>query len=170
MYTCYVHSCVSTIDPHRSENGLSPVRRQAIVWSNAVLLWIVLWGTNFIGIWIQQFSFKKINLKYHLLNGNHFVPAALCKILLEAVSNVFCWVRRFLITTYMYIFSYSIHVGFHNRSVISGFVPLAASVWNTQVIWTFPVIGKLLRWIYWTAIAVMDTFSLLYLVCYYDYL
>ena len=48
-----------------SDNGLSPVRRQAIVWTNAGILLIGPWRTNFseILIGIQTFSFKKLHLK-----------------------------------------------------------------------------------------------------------
>ena len=48
-----------------SDNGLSPVRRQAIIWTNAGILLIGALGTNFneILIEIHTFSFKKIHLK-----------------------------------------------------------------------------------------------------------
>ena len=48
-----------------SDNGLSPGRRQAIIWNNAGILSIGLLGTNFSEILIEilTFSFKKIRLK-----------------------------------------------------------------------------------------------------------
>ena len=47
-----------------SDNGLSPVRRQAIIWSNAGLLLIGLMRSTFIEIWIQiHFLWKKIDLE-----------------------------------------------------------------------------------------------------------
>ena len=48
-----------------SGNGLSPVRRQAITWTNADLVSIEMLGTNFseISIKIPIFSLKKIVLK-----------------------------------------------------------------------------------------------------------
>ena len=48
-----------------SDNGLSPGRRQAIIWTNAGILLIGPWGTNFseLLIGIHTFSFKKIPLK-----------------------------------------------------------------------------------------------------------
>ena len=48
-----------------SDNGLSPNRRQAIIWTNAGLLLIGPLGTNFIEIIIKilAFSFKKMRLK-----------------------------------------------------------------------------------------------------------
>ena len=48
-----------------SGNGLSPIRRQAITWTNAGLLSIGLLGTSFseILIWILSFPFKIMHLK-----------------------------------------------------------------------------------------------------------
>ena len=48
-----------------SDNGLSPERRQAIIWTNAGLLLIEPLGTNFSEILIEilTFSFKKMRLK-----------------------------------------------------------------------------------------------------------
>ena len=48
-----------------SDNGLSPGRRQAIIWTNARILLIEPLGTNFSDILIETyaFSFKKIRLK-----------------------------------------------------------------------------------------------------------
>ena len=48
-----------------SDNGLSPGRRQTIIWTNAGILLIGPLGTNFneILIGIQTFSFKKMHLK-----------------------------------------------------------------------------------------------------------
>ena len=48
-----------------SDNGLSPVRRQAIIWTNAPILLIGTLGTNFSEILgeIHSFSFSKMHLK-----------------------------------------------------------------------------------------------------------
>ena len=56
--------CVSELTIIGSDNGLSPGRRQAIIWNNAGLLLIEPLGTNFseISIGIQTFSFKKMHL------------------------------------------------------------------------------------------------------------
>ena len=47
------------------DNGLSPDRRQAIIWSNAEIFLIEPLGKNFSDIWteIHTFSFKEIYLK-----------------------------------------------------------------------------------------------------------
>ena len=59
------HICVVKITIIGSDNGLSPGRRQAIIWTNAGILLIGPLGTNFIeiSIGIQTFSFKKMHLK-----------------------------------------------------------------------------------------------------------
>ena len=59
------HICVGKLTIIGSHNGLSPDRRQAIMWTNAVILLIGPLGTNFseILIEIQTFSLKKIRLK-----------------------------------------------------------------------------------------------------------
>ena len=59
------HICVSKLTIIGSDNGLSPDRRQANVWTNAGLLLIGPLGTNFSEILIEilTFSFKKMRLK-----------------------------------------------------------------------------------------------------------
>ena len=59
------HICVSDLTIIGSDNGLSPGRRQAIIWTNAGILLIGPLGTNFseIVIEILKFSFKKMRLK-----------------------------------------------------------------------------------------------------------
>ena len=60
-----MHICVSKLTIIGSDNGLSPGRRQAIIWTNAGILLIGLLGTNFgeILVGIQTFSLKKLHLK-----------------------------------------------------------------------------------------------------------
>ena len=59
------HICVSKLTIIGSDNGLSPDRRQVIIWTNTGLLLIGPLGTNFseIVIKILTFSFKKMRLK-----------------------------------------------------------------------------------------------------------
>ena len=59
------HICVSKIISIGSDNGLSPGRRQAIIWTSAGILSIGPLGTNFSENWIKvhTFSFKKMHLK-----------------------------------------------------------------------------------------------------------
>ena len=57
--------CVSKLAIIGSDNGLSPDRRQAIIWTNDGILLIRPLGTNFSEILIEilTFSFKKMRLK-----------------------------------------------------------------------------------------------------------
>ena len=59
------HICVSKLTIFSSNNGLSPGRHQAIIWTNAGILLIGPLGTNFSEILIEiySFSFKKMHLK-----------------------------------------------------------------------------------------------------------
>ena len=59
------HICVSKLTIIGSDNGLSPSRRQAIIWTNAGILLIGPYGTNFSEILneILTFSFTKMSLK-----------------------------------------------------------------------------------------------------------
>ena len=59
------HICVSKLTIICSDNGLSPDRCQAIIWTNAGLLLIGPLGTNFSEILIEilTFSFKTMHLK-----------------------------------------------------------------------------------------------------------
>ena len=65
------------------DNGLSPGRCQAIIWTNAGILLIWTLGINFSEILneIHTFSCKKINLKCHLRNGSNFVSASMCQLI-----------------------------------------------------------------------------------------
>ena len=62
--------CVSKLTIIVSDNGLSPCRRQAIIWTNAGILLIGPLGTNFneTSIEIHTFSFKKPIWKCRLEN------------------------------------------------------------------------------------------------------
>ena len=59
------HICVSKLTIISTDNGLSPGRRQAIIWHSAGILLIGSLGTNFseILIGIQTVSFKKMHLE-----------------------------------------------------------------------------------------------------------
>ena len=87
------HICVGKLTITGSDNGLSPGRRQAIIWTNAGILLIEPLRTNFNEslIGTQTFSFKKMHLKCRLPNGVHVVSASMC---FEARGTVF-WGTRY---------------------------------------------------------------------------
>ena len=61
------HICVNNLIIIGSDYGLSPGRRQAIIWTNAGILFIGPLGTNFSEILIEilTFSFKKMRLNVY---------------------------------------------------------------------------------------------------------
>ena len=67
-------TCVGKLSIIGSDNGLSPGRSQAIIWTSAGILLIWLLGTNFseILIGIQTFSFKKMHLKMSSVKWHPF--------------------------------------------------------------------------------------------------
>ena len=74
------HNCVGKLTIIASDNGLSPERRQAIIWINAGLLLIGPLRTNFSEILIgnQIFSFKKMHLKMSSAKWRPFASASMC--------------------------------------------------------------------------------------------
>ena len=74
------HICVGKLTVIGSDNGVSPGRRQAIIWTSAGILLIGPLGTNFseILIGIQTLSFKKIHLKMSSAKWRPFVSASMC--------------------------------------------------------------------------------------------
>ena len=69
------HICVSKLTIIGSDNGLSPGRRQAIIWTNAGILLIRTFGTHFSEILgeIHSFSFSKMHLKMSSAKWRLFV-------------------------------------------------------------------------------------------------
>ena len=60
-----MYICISKLTIIGSDNGLSPARHRAIIWTNAGILSNGPLGTNISDILmeIQKFSFKKMHLK-----------------------------------------------------------------------------------------------------------
>ena len=70
------HICMTNLTIIGSDNGLSPGRRQAIIWTNVGISSIGPLGTNFseILIQIQTFSFTKMHLKMSSAKWRPFCP------------------------------------------------------------------------------------------------
>ena len=96
------HICVDNLAIIGSDNGLSPGRRQAIIWTNAGILLIGPWGTNFseLLIGIHTFSFKKIHLKMSSVKWRPF-----CLGLNVLISQRTCPISPTLEQTCAYFFS-----------------------------------------------------------------
>ena len=105
------HICLSKLTIIGSDNGLSPERRQAIIWINAGILLIGPLGTNFseILIRIQTFSFKKMYLKMLSAKWRPFVSASMCyfppsPLLFSVVRAVVENPMSVIIILYIYIY------------------------------------------------------------------
>ena len=89
-----IHICIGKLTIIGSDNGLSPERRQAIIWTNARILLIGPLGTNFREILIKiiTFSFKKMCLKVSSAKWCPFCLGlnVLIKISSDFTSNM-CW-------------------------------------------------------------------------------
>ena len=104
------HICVSKLTIIGSDNGMSPGRRQAIIWTNAGVLSIGPVGTNFSEILfeIYTFSFKKMHLN---MSSGKWRPFCLGLNVLNSVYSVeversathwflcYWWVRPFTAMT-----------------------------------------------------------------------
>ena len=82
-----MHICVSNLNIIGPDNGVSPGRRQAIIWTNAGILLIGPLGTNFseILIEIHTFSFKKMHFK---LSSGKWRPFCLGLNVLGSVMHI----------------------------------------------------------------------------------
>ena len=87
------HIYVGNLTIIGSDNGLSPSRHQAIIWTSAGILLIGPLGTNFseILIGIQTFSFKKMHLKMASAKLRPFCPG------LNMLNTHMGWRWRFII-------------------------------------------------------------------------
>ena len=90
------HICVGKLTIIDSDNGLSPGRRQAIIWTNAEILLIGPLGTNIneILISVQTFSFKKMHLKMSSAKWR------LCCLGLNVLNTTSCMYKVTLAQTY----------------------------------------------------------------------
>ena len=84
------HICISKLSIVGSDNGLSPGRRQAIIWTNGGILFIGALGTKFSEtlIAIRTFPFKKTHWKMSfILSRSHCV-----KIAQREYNKSICWI------------------------------------------------------------------------------
>ena len=88
------HICVSKLTIIVSDNGLSPGRRQDIIWPNTGILLIWTSGTNFSEILneIRTFSFKKMHLK---MSSGKWRPSCLSlNVLTIASDDQRCFIKQ----------------------------------------------------------------------------
>ena len=85
------HICISKLTITGSDNGLSPGRRQAIIWANAAILLIGPLGTKLSEILVEiyKFLFKKMHLK--ISSGNCWPFCLRLHALYHRFWNVLCF-------------------------------------------------------------------------------
>ena len=91
------HICDCKLTVISSDNGLSPGRHQAIIWTNAGILLIGPLATNCNEIFIEIhiFSLRNSIWKCRLENGIHFVSASMCESVLPGLSGTYpLWQRQ----------------------------------------------------------------------------
>ena len=112
------HICVGKLTIIGSDNGLSPERRQAIIWTNAGILLIGPLGTNFSEILIesQTFSLKKMRLKMSSakccsfrLGLNVLIPCLLLRWLIASPAHSQAWCRLHNLDSFMGFFNHIYH-------------------------------------------------------------
>ena len=100
------HKCVGTLTSMGSDNGLSPGRRQTIIWANNGILLIGPLGTSFSEILLEfiHFHSRTCIWKCRLENGGHFVSASMCQPLGSIqVSSLQYDVHVYYMTFYIYV-------------------------------------------------------------------
>ena len=141
------HICISKPAIIGSDNGLSPGRRQAIIWTNAGILLVGPLGTNFseILIGIQLFSFKKMHLKMSSAKWRPFCPGLNVLML----NQIYCFRWKVITHSYLNITSlaeqmyllrllHQLHLGYiisaylNQCSLVVGLVNTGTQLWNSH--------------------------------------
>ena len=129
------HICVSELTIIGSDNGLSPERRQAIIWTSAGILLIGPLGTNFseISIKILIFSFKKMHLK---VSSGKWRPFCLgLNVLINKASvNTFTSTNRLLLRYSCSYIHRSLTRSYMARDILNNY--LLAWSYNHQFFWS----------------------------------
>ena len=115
------HTCVSKLTIIDSENGLSPDRHQAIIWTNAGLLLIGPLGTNFSEILIEilTFSFKKMRLKVSFAKRRPFCLGL-------SVLKLYCYLLAWTVAAHCDIYFIDLNINVHGILVYS---PPIDAIW-----------------------------------------
>ena len=97
--------CVSKFTIIGSDNGLSPIRRQTIIWTNVGILLIRTLGTNSSEILIQIHTF--LNKKMHLkMSSGKCKPFCLGLNVLSYLSKPAAFIKKFNCVPIAYRFVY----------------------------------------------------------------
>ena len=105
------HICVDNLTIIGSDNGLSPGRRQAIIWTNAGVRLIGTLETNFIEIIIEirTFSFKKMHLKMSSGKWRPLFSASMCQCITQPYVHSCSKVMEFFFRWQNMVFIFKVH-------------------------------------------------------------
>ena len=104
--------CVGELTIIVSDNGLSPGWRQAIIWTNAGILWIGPYGANFSEILIEilTFSFTKMSLKVSSMKWRPFCLGLNVLTVVTVVLWYIYWIHPSVYTSvWLHINTWMIH-------------------------------------------------------------
>ena len=97
------HICVSRLNIIGSDNGLSPGRCQVIIWTNAGILLIGPFGTNFSEILIEIFTFSFRKMPLNMSSGKWW-PFCLSLNVLNDDQQVICQTNVDIAQCHIYIY------------------------------------------------------------------
>ena len=128
------HICIGKLTIIGSDNGLSPGRRQAVIWTYAGLLLIRHLGTNFseILIGIQTFSFKEMNLKLSsakwrpfclglnvLKRHDHeFASSGSSVGIIPILNYCYVWFHRWVSIDFARVIKFNVYLSYHDNAII----------------------------------------------------
>ena len=132
------HICVSKIIIIGSHNGLSPGRRQAVIWTNDGISLIGPLQTSFSEIWIQinTFSFTKLHLK---MSSGKYRPYCLgLNVLIEMLWKL-CESHSYICTIHIAIIWGNACISTHNPLVLLQTMISRIITWFKQLSHTHPL-------------------------------
>ena len=124
--------CVGNLTIIGSDNGLSPGRRQAIIWTNAGILLTRPLGTNFseILIEIHTFSFNKMHTKCRLRKRR---PSCLGLNVLKSRVIIGSYVLPRTSSNQIFVWSLNFCFGKDCRTALFCLYLFSNSIWNRNV-------------------------------------
>ena len=142
------HICVSKLTIIGSDNGLSPGRRQAIIWTNAGILLIWTLRANFSEILseIHAFSFKKMHVKMSSAKWRPSCPGL--NVLSSGVSHTGERVPAAVLTPILIWFIVIMHKAVALTAKNNLIYVFAENYLKVRPIY-FPAYGKIYEYISW---------------------
>ena len=138
------HICVSKLTIIGSDNGLSPGRRQAIIWTNVGILLIRTLGTNFSEILgeIHSFSISKMHLKMTSAKWRLFgLGLNELRGYFNSHVSTYCTANMAFFREGAYLNGPILKSGLHNILITASHFS-----WTCGIYWTLAVTTGLVKW------------------------